>query len=212
MGLETGCELLSFFFLTEGWFSGELFSGLKFKYENNYSCKYVPDFTVLFMIVQCFNSSVLWIRGLPFIIMYVLLVNELLDGLSVEAAVYMLVERRQTDIVQCHVAQGTNHLGFLVVYTSRGSLKAIKCNIIITAGKRGLGQGNIFTGVCPPRGGACLPLGSRGMSASGSLGPHPPGTHSLHTHRPHGQQADGTHPTGMLSCLGRYISFRIIIF
>ena len=105
------------------------------------------------MIVQCFNSNVLWIRGLPFIIMYVLFVNEFLDGLSVEAAVYMLVERRQTDIVQRHVTQGTHHLGFLVVYTSRGSLKAIKCNIIITAGKRGLGQGNIFTGVCPPRGG-----------------------------------------------------------
>ena len=88
--------------------------------------------------------------------MPVLLVYEILNGLSVEAAVYMLVERRQTDIVQRHVAQGTNHLGFLVVYTSRGSLKAIKCNIIITARKRSLGQGNIFTGVCPPGGGVCL--------------------------------------------------------
>ena len=183
MGLETGCELLSFFFLAEGWFSGELFSGLKFKYENNYSCKYVPDYPVLFMIVQCFNSNVLWIRGLPFIIMYVLLVYEILDGLSVEAAVYMLVERRQTDIVQRHVTQGTHHLGFFVVYTSRGSLKAIKCSIIITAGKRGLGQGNIFTGVCPPRGGGVSAAGSRGMSASGSLGPHL-SRHTLLAHPP----------------------------
>ena len=142
--------------------------------------------------------------------MRVLLVYEILDSLSVEAAVYMLVERRQTNIVQRHVTQGTYHLCFLVVYTSRWSLKAIKCNIIITARKRSLGQGKCFhrclsvtEGVCRCVQGGCLPL---------DPGVHPPRAHTLLGHTspcPHGQQADGTHATGMLSCLERYISFII---
>ena len=140
--------------------------------------------------------------------MRVLLVYEILDGLSVEAAVYMLVERRQTDIVQRHVTQGTDHLGFLVVYTSRGSLKAIKCNIIITAGKRSLGQGNSFHRcLSVHHGGGVSASGSRGMSASGSLGPHPPGTHSLDTPHPPPRSTSGWYASYWNAFLFRKIHF-----
>ena len=84
--------------------------------------------------------------------------------------------------------------------------------IIFTARKRRLGQGNAFTGVCQSFGGACLPLGP-GISASGSrvrcttgsrwvclyvvvhtlLDTHPD-THSPRTHTDPWTQPPHTHP------------------
>ena len=72
-------------------------------------------------------------------------------------------------------------------------------SVVITARKRSLGQGNIFTGVCDSfclQGeGGCLPLGPGG-------GHTHPQTQTPPRAHPHGQQTGGTHPTGMLSCLG----------
>ena len=61
----------------------------------------------------------------------------------------------------------------------------VSSSTIITARKRSLGQGNIFTSVCQEfcSGGGCLVRGGCG---------DPPGTATA---------AGGTHPTGMHSCL-----------
>ena len=79
--------------------------------------------------------------------------------------------------------------------------------VLITARKRRLGQGNVFTCVCHSfhrgKGGlhsGGLPLGrgsaSRGLSS-------PPGT----------RKADSTHPTGMLSCSQWFhLLYRILTF
>ena len=63
---------------------------------------------------------------------------------------------------------------------------------IIAARKRSLGQGNIFTPVC------------HSVHKGGSTGQVPPRDQvhprAVHAGR-YGQQAGGTHPTGMHSCL-----------
>ena len=53
-------------------------------------------------------------------------------------------------------------------------------------------------------GGGCLPLGPGGVHPLGRhlppLGKHPPG-HTPHPHPETATAADGTHPTGMHSCI-----------
>ena len=71
------------------------------------------------------------------------------------------------------------------------------------------GQGNIFTSISD----SIFYRGDGGVSNSGFRGvclthipldthpwTHTPWTPPGHTHTPHGQQADRTHPTGMVSC------------
>ena len=66
---------------------------------------------------------------------------------------------------------------------------------IITARKRSLGQGNMFTGVCLSTGG-CLVWGVSGLGGVPGEAP------------PMATAAGGTQPTGMHSCL-EYFSFHI---
>ena len=114
---------------------------------------------------------------------------------------------------------------------------------IITASKRSLGQGNIFTPVCQsfcshgegvpwqvPTPGPGTPPGTRYTPLGPDTPPgtryalqdqvhpwdqvHPPGQvhppRAVHAGR-YGQQAGGTHPTGMHSCsLGGHLLLRII--
>ena len=85
---------------------------------------------------------------------------------------------------------------------------------IITAHKRSLGQGNIFTSVCH----SFCPQG-RGVSAPRARGLHPGGLHhgrlgrlpSLLETTGYGQRAGGTHPTGMHSCFKMFYSDRLFI-
>ena len=102
--------------------------------------------------------------------------------------------------------------------------------VIITARKRSLGQGNIFSSVCQEfcsRGGVCLstcwdtppwdqaspradtprdqaPPGADPLGPGTSPRANPPGTRhppcAVHAGR-YGQQAGSMHPTGMQSCL-----------
>ena len=89
------------------------------------------------------------------------------------------------------------------------SPKGIEQQLIITARKRSLGQGNVFTPVChsvhegsasggsasegglPPGG---LHLRGRGVYIQGGWAD--PSSHTMG----YGQRAGGTHPTGMHSC------------
>ena len=87
-----------------------------------------------------------------------------------------------------------------------------------------LREGNIFTPVCHSVRGEVSGSGSGGGGVPMGLGVHTPWPHPLHTHIPlghpldrqthrqthtngthtpphYGQQAGGTHPTGMFSCL-----------
>ena len=72
---------------------------------------------------------------------------------------------------------------------------------IITARKRSLGQGNMFTGVCLSTGGCLVPGGCLGVSGPGGV----PALGGLvwgclvETPRT-ATTAGGTHPTGMDSC------------
>ena len=82
---------------------------------------------------------------------------------------------------------------------------------LITARKRSLGQGNVFTPVCQfTRGENWLPSMHHRSEADipppdrhPSGGRHPPGRHPLDRHPPADRlttEAGGTHPTGMHSC------------
>ena len=89
----------------------------------------------------------------------------------------------------------------------------------MTAHKRSLGQGNVFTPVWDSvhRGGVSAPLHAGIHLAIGRPAPRQAHTHSSplgryplswHTHPPspadttgYGQQTGGTHPTGMHTCL-----------
>ena len=87
------------------------------------------------------------------------------------------------------------------------SPKGIEQQLIITARKRSLGQGNVFTLVCHSVHGGGLPPGGlhlRGVCLQGvciwgvciqGVGQTPP-SHTMG----YGQRAGGTHPTGMHSC------------
>ena len=100
----------------------------------------------------------------------------------------------------------------LVIYVLSVIVKSInEFHLFITARKRSLGQGNIFTGVCLSTGGVpgpggCLVLGgawSRGRGGAWSRGrgvPAPGG--GVPGGDPQTATAAGdTHPTGMHSCL-----------
>ena len=67
---------------------------------------------------------------------------------------------------------------------------------IFTARKRSLGQGNMFTGMCLSTG--RVP-GQRGACSGGVPGGDSPGTATA---------GDGTHPTGMHSCLTLKFAWR----
>ena len=90
-------------------------------------------------------------------------------------------------------------------HVGRVSSSEKKTLAIVTAHKRILGQGNIFTGVCPRGGGRWLPSmhhrshdqrglhpGGRGLP-TGRVGQNPPPASRTRT-------SDGTRPTGMLPC------------
>ena len=89
--------------------------------------------------------------------------------------------------------------------------------MLITARKRSLGQGNIFTPVChsvhkgggsasvhdgmpPPRDQAPPGPAPPGPGAPRDQAPRGPGTPGTEHAGRYGQRAGGTHPTGMQSC------------
>ena len=87
----------------------------------------------------------------------------------------------------------------------RTAAKTHQCKLpllsLITARKRSLGQGNVFTGVCLSTGGlasqhASLVTWPRGVSASRGVGQTP-----LQENMGYAQRAGRTHPTWMRSCL-----------
>ena len=88
------------------------------------------------------------------------------------------------------------------------------CNILdhyfITARKRSLGQGNMFTGVCLSTGGEVPDHVHPQEQTPAQEQTHPPPPSTEHAGR-YGQRAGGTHPTGMQSCLilVKYIKSKI---
>ena len=73
---------------------------------------------------------------------------------------------------------------------------------IVTARKRSLGQGNVFTGVCLSTGGWLPSMRHR----SHSQGVYPPPPESRHP--PHGDRSPGCrHPPGIRSTSGLYASY-----
>ena len=118
----------------------------------------------------------------------------------------------------------TNRLGRIWCTFSRGAMAIewVLC-AFITARKRSLGKGNIFSSVCQefcPRGGVCL-------SARWDTTCPPPGGADTHLRADtpqdqappcavhagiYGQQAGGMHPTGMQSCCYCDCDVKIIAF
>ena len=96
--------------------------------------------------------------------------------------------------------------------TRRGSGTVQEGGDVITACKRSLGQGNIFTPVCPSvhRGGVCLSAcWDTTPTFPGTMHPPGPCTPLPQDHAPpgaqhagrYGQRAGGTNPTGMQFCV-----------
>ena len=94
----------------------------------------------------------------------------------------------------CCISIGNKHLyhfrrlpDLCEVFLSSRHIFAIQ-HPVVTARKRSLGQGNVFTGVCPQgRGGsACGESAISGVEQTSHFGT---------------KKAGGTHPTGILSCL-----------
>ena len=101
-------------------------------------------------------------------------------------------------------------MGFNYVYFS------LRVNALVTAGKRSLGQGNVFTPVCHSLHGGCIPACNEQVVSTSESGGvyHPVQTPPVGRHHPRqiptvGRlspvemtiEAGGTHPTGMHSFL-----------
>ena len=121
---------------------------------------------------------------------------------SLSHLAYSLNEEMQKKIWLFHDNYVDNQLIFLSVIITPYSLW-IKNPVVITARKRGLGQGNVFTGVCLSTGAgvgfaACVTGHTTSIRWGGGGGSWLPSMH----HRSHDQHLGCVHPEGLrLGCL-----------